>query len=62
MSITTMSEPERGSSVGPTRGFRPDLEMNVIGWLVALPLVILLLPVLPFVVLFWLLAKLLGRV
>jgi len=44
------------STLGPSRGFHSDTQMNLFGWLIALPLLLLLLPVLPLVVLYWVLA------
>ncbi|MFB6183912.1 MAG: hypothetical protein ABEI96_05100 [Haloarculaceae archaeon] len=48
------------SAIGPSRGFHPDTEMNFFGWLIFLPLLLLLLPVIPLVVLYWLLSKAVG--
>lgn len=45
----------------PFRG-RPDQEMNVIGVTYFLLLLILLVPLLPFVLIIWLLTKLFGAV
>ncbi|AQL43027.1 hypothetical protein BV210_09990 [Halorientalis sp. IM1011] len=36
---------------------RPDMEMDVIGWLIALVLVVVVLPLVPFLLLFWLASK-----
>lgn len=44
----------------PFRG-RPDSEMNVIGWAYFLGLLILLVPLLPFVLVLWAVGKLLDR-
>ncbi|WP_449271875.1 DUF7535 family protein [Halostella pelagica] len=40
-------------SVSRTRTDRSNTEMSMIGYLVAAPLVLLLLPLLPFLVLLW---------
>lgn len=44
-------------TVTPLSTEGPNVQMNVFGYLVALPLVLLLLPLLPFVVVWWLGAK-----
>ncbi|WP_121821155.1 DUF7535 family protein [Halostella salina] len=38
-----------------------DREMNVIGWSVFLGMVVLLVPLLPFILILWVLTKLLDR-
>ncbi|MDG5778733.1 hypothetical protein VB779_18850 [Haloarculaceae archaeon H-GB11] len=58
---TTPSQQEQGATVGQSRGFHPDTGMNVIGWLVFLPMLFVLIPLLPFILLYWLLTKLLDR-
>ena len=45
-------------TVTPGYGGRPDREMDVIGWLIALGMVILLLPLIPALIALWLLSKL----
>lgn len=56
-----MSQEEDGSLLrtvtAPYRS-RPDEEMNIIGMLYGLGLVMVMLPLLPFIVLFWLLSRL----
>ncbi len=56
-----MSEEEDGSLLrtvtAPYRS-RPDEEMNIIGTLYGLGLVMVMLPLLPFIVLIWLLSRL----
>ncbi|USZ66727.1 hypothetical protein NGM10_08225 [Halorussus salilacus] len=45
----------------PYRG-RPDAEMTLVGTAYALGLVVLLIPLLPFIVIVWVISKLTGRV
>ena len=45
-------------SVTPMTGSRPDQQMDVIGWLIFLTMVIVLLPLLPVIALIWVLSKL----
>jgi hypothetical protein len=64
-----MSESEEADStvlevvrtVTPPYGDRPNVEMNTIGWGLFLGLVILLIPLLPFVVIIWAISRLLER-
>lgn len=49
-------------TVTPGYGPRPDTEMNVIGYSLFLGMVILLVPLLPFVVIVWVISKLVGAV
>lgn len=49
-------------TVTPSFRGRPDQEMNVIGVTYFLLLLILLVPLLPFVLIIWLLTKLFGAV
>ena len=49
--------PEPLRTVTPLSGTRPNQGMDVIGWGIFLGLVILLLPLLPFLVLVWLISK-----
>jgi uncharacterized membrane protein YhdT len=49
-------------TVTPSTGYRPDVEMDVIGWSIFLGLVFLLLPLLPFIVIIWVVTKLLRAV
>jgi hypothetical protein len=55
---------ERGllRTVTPSYLGRPDREMDVIGWGVFFGLVIILVPLLPFLVIGWLISKLLDIV
>ncbi|MFB6128544.1 MAG: hypothetical protein ABEJ47_02160 [Halorhabdus sp.] len=41
-------------TVTPLTSEGPNLQMNVVGYLVLLPILFLLLPLLPFVALYWL--------
>ncbi|WP_313691930.1 DUF7535 family protein [Halorarum halobium] len=49
-------------TVTPGYRGRPDVEMNAVGWGLFLGLVILLVPLLPFLVVVWLVGKLLDAV
>ncbi|MFB6139239.1 MAG: hypothetical protein ABEJ26_02245 [Halosimplex sp.] len=44
-------------TVSPSTGYRPDAEMDSIGWMLFLGLVILIVPLLPFLVIIWLFGK-----
>jgi hypothetical protein len=44
-------------SVGPQYRGRPDAEMDSIGWTMFLILVVILVPLLPFLVIVWLITK-----
>ena len=44
-------------TVTPSYLGRPDLEMDVVGWGMFLILLVIVLPLLPFFVLFWLVSK-----
>jgi hypothetical protein len=46
-------------SVSASRGPHPNAEMSAIGYLVFLPILVVLFPLLPLVAVYWLLAKLL---
>jgi hypothetical protein len=66
---TGMSEEEQPSAprrllrtVTPPYGGRDDVEMDAIGWGYFLALLVLLVPLLPFVIVVWLITKLLDRV
>ncbi|MFD1513099.1 DUF7535 family protein [Halomarina rubra] len=48
-------------TVTPEYFGRPDVEMDVVGWSLFLGLVILLVPLLPFIVIVWLVSKLAER-
>ncbi|MFC5971278.1 hypothetical protein ACFPYI_08055 [Halomarina salina] len=48
-------------TVTPEYFGRPDAEMDVFGWSMFLGLVILLVPLLPFIVIVWLISKLAER-
>jgi len=50
--------PERVRSVTPLTGPRPNVEMDSIGWGIALGLAVLLVPLLPFILIVWGIAKL----
>ncbi|RXK46451.1 DUF7535 family protein [Halorientalis pallida] len=54
--------PEPLRTVTPPYGGRPDLEMDVIGWGIFLVMAVVVLPLLPFVLLLWLAAKVVGFV
>ncbi|WP_276273796.1 DUF7535 family protein [Haloarcula litorea] len=49
--------PEPLRSVTPPTGYRPDTEMDAIGWSLFLGLLILLVPLLPFILIAWALAR-----
>jgi len=48
-------------TVKPTSVPRPDAEMNAIGWAIFLGLVVVLLPLAPFILIAWLFSKLFAR-
>ncbi|MWG34878.1 DUF7535 family protein [Halomarina oriensis] len=48
-------------SVTPASGGRPNMEMDVLGWGVFLGMVVLLVPLLPFILIVWLVSKLAER-
>lgn len=48
-------------TVTPEYFGRPDMEMDVIGWSLFLGLVVLLVPLLPFILIVWLISKLAER-
>ncbi|MEF8757274.1 MAG: hypothetical protein V5A33_03450 [Halobacteriales archaeon] len=48
-------------TVTPPSASRPNMEMNTVGWGLLLGLVILLIPLLPFVVIIWAISKVLER-
>jgi hypothetical protein len=50
--------PEPIRSVTPLTGPHPDAGMDVIGWGIFLGLVLLLVPLLPFIIVVWLISKL----
>ncbi|MFC7018248.1 MULTISPECIES: DUF7535 family protein [Haloarcula] len=50
--------PEPIRSVTPLTGTRPNQSMDVIGWGIFLGLVLLLVPLLPFIIVVWLISKL----
>ena len=52
---------DRMPTVTPEYFGRPDVEMDVIGWSLFLGLVILMVPLLPFIVIVWLISKLTER-
>ncbi|WP_310921603.1 DUF7535 family protein [Haloarcula saliterrae] len=47
-------------TVTPPSGTHPDAQMDVIGWLIFLGLLILLLPVLPLLLVIWLIDRARG--
>lgn len=49
------------STVTPLSDEHPNQEMDVIGWLVFLGMVVVLLPLLPVILLLWLVSKVTGR-
>ncbi|WP_123535791.1 DUF7535 family protein [Halosimplex salinum] len=64
MSDTTADESEDPGTatqllrtVTPGTGYRPDVEMDSLGWALFLGLVILLVPLLPFLIVGWLFTK-----
>ena len=48
-------------TVTPLSRTHPDQEMDLIGWLVFLGMAIVLIPLLPVILVLWLVSKLLGR-
>ncbi|WP_254765743.1 DUF7535 family protein [Salinilacihabitans rarus] len=48
------------TSVSESTGYGPNREMSAFGYLVALPLVVLLIPLVPIIALVWLFSKLFG--
>lgn len=48
-------------TVTPPTGGHPDAAMDTFGWGIFLGLVVLLLPMLPFIAIVWLISKLTGR-
>lgn len=62
-----MSESETESerplrTVTPEYFGRPDREMDVIGWMLFLTLVVVIVPLLPFIVIVWVISKLIDVV
>ncbi|MFC7026693.1 hypothetical protein ACFQH8_02570 [Halomicroarcula sp. GCM10025710] len=49
--------PEPIRSVTPLTGPHPDAEMDVIGWGIFLGLMLLLVPLLPFIIVVWLISS-----
>ncbi|MFC6756886.1 MULTISPECIES: DUF7535 family protein [Haloarcula] len=49
--------PEPLRTVTPPSGTHPDAQMDVIGWLIFLGLLILLAPVLPLLLVVWLISR-----
>ncbi|MFB6200923.1 MAG: hypothetical protein ABEI98_02825 [Halorhabdus sp.] len=47
-------------TVTPLTTEGPNVQMNLFGYLVALPLVLLILPLLPFIAVGWVVSKVLG--
>lgn len=54
--------PERLRTVTPEYFGRSDREMDAIGWLVFLGILVLLIPLLPYLALIWLIGKLTDRI
>lgn len=54
---TDQTARDRLDTVTPSYLGRPDLEMDVIGWAMFLILLVVVLPLIPFFLLFWLLSK-----
>ncbi len=52
--------PEPLRTVTPPSGTHPDAQMDAIGWLIFLGLLILLLPVLPILIIVWLIDNVRG--
>lgn len=50
--------PERLRTVTPEYFGRPDREMDAIGWLIFLGLLVLIVPLLPYLALIWAIGKL----
>lgn len=48
-------------TVTPEYFGRPDLEMDVIGWMIFLGLIVLLIPLSPFLILIWVIGQLMNR-
>jgi len=62
-----MSESETESehplrTVTPEYFGRPDREMDVLGWLMFLTLIVIIVPLLPFVLIVWVISKLIDVV
>jgi hypothetical protein len=53
--------PEPLRTVTPPYAGRPDSEMNLVGWAMFAILLVLLIPLGPFILLAWLLSRLSGR-
>jgi hypothetical protein len=58
MSAESESEVGLVRSVSENVGNHPVAQMSLIGYLVAAPMVIILLPLLPFLVVYWLVSRL----
>ncbi|UPM41889.1 DUF7535 family protein [Halocatena salina] len=48
-------------TVTPEYFGRPDREMDVIGWIIFLGLIVLLVPLSPFLILIWVVGRLMNR-
>ncbi|RRJ28330.1 DUF7535 family protein [Halocatena pleomorpha] len=60
--MSTDEESETGApTVTPEYFGRPDREMDVIGWVIFLGLVVLLIPLSPFLILIWVVGRLTNR-
>jgi len=57
MSAESESESPVPNMVSAARGLHPNAQMSLIGYAFVLPLLVILLPFLPFVVAFWLLVR-----
>ena len=54
----SLSLPEKAyRTVTPPTGMRPDMEMDSIGWVIFLVLVMLLVPLLPFILIVYVVSK-----
>jgi hypothetical protein len=60
MSASQPSNLQEGAVTRATET-RPNAQMDMVGYLVAVPLLLIALPLLPVLVLLWIVAKLLGR-
>ncbi|WP_416838578.1 hypothetical protein [Haloferax sp. DFSO52] len=57
----SLSLPQKAyRTVTPRTGMRPDMEMDSIGWVMFLILVMLMVPLLPFIVIVYVLSKVFG--
>lgn len=59
--MSTDEESTDSPTVTPEYFGRPDLEMDVIGWVIFLGLIVLLIPLSPFLILIWVIGRLMNR-